>query len=107
MSISAQVSLYPLRRAELSPTIDRATDAFRKRGLRVSAGDMSTVVVGDCDAVFAALKDAFRKTAEQGDIVMVVTISNACPSSNDRPNARCGGSAADSSLDIEEGRLES
>jgi len=29
--------------------------------------------------VFAALQEAFRRTAEQGQVVMVVTFSNACP----------------------------
>jgi hypothetical protein len=40
---------------------------------------MSTVVTGDVDAVFAGLKESFAQAAEQGDIVMVVTLSNACP----------------------------
>jgi hypothetical protein len=40
---------------------------------------MSTLVTGDLDAVFAGVKDAFAQAAEQGDIVMVVTLSNACP----------------------------
>jgi uncharacterized protein YqgV (UPF0045/DUF77 family) len=40
---------------------------------------MSTVVSGDYDRMFDALKQAFQVTAEQGEIVMVVTLSNACP----------------------------
>lgn len=40
---------------------------------------MSTLVSGEDNAVFAALKEAFQEVAQQGDVVMVVTLSNACP----------------------------
>jgi uncharacterized protein YqgV (UPF0045/DUF77 family) len=79
MVVSAQVSLYPLRQARLSPVINEAMDIFRERGLAVSPGVMSSIVSGDDEALFAAIRDVFRKNSEQGDIVMVVTLSNACP----------------------------
>jgi hypothetical protein len=41
---------------------------------------MSTLVWGEETAVFAALEEAFHQAAESGDVVMVVTLSNACPS---------------------------
>jgi hypothetical protein len=40
---------------------------------------MSSLASGDDEALFAAIKDIFQKSAEQGDLVMVVTLSNACP----------------------------
>jgi hypothetical protein len=40
---------------------------------------MSTIVVGDEAVIFAALGEAFAKAAELGEIVMTVTVSNACP----------------------------
>lgn len=40
---------------------------------------MSTRVVGAEDTVFAAVKVAFRNTTLRGDLVMAVTLSNACP----------------------------
>jgi uncharacterized protein YqgV (UPF0045/DUF77 family) len=78
--VTAQVSLYPLRTAHLGPTIERAVAVFRAAGIEVMPGAMSTVVAGDAGAVFAALHGAFT-AAEAGDqpLVMVVTISNACP----------------------------
>lgn len=78
-TISAQVSVYPLRRAELAPTINRTLRICRERGLDVQPGPMSTVVIGDDDAVFDAIKEALRSEANEGDIVIVVTFSNACP----------------------------
>jgi uncharacterized protein YqgV (UPF0045/DUF77 family) len=79
MFVSAQISLYPLRQARLSPVINDAISIFRTRGLEVSSGVMSSVVSGDDEPLFGAIKDVFRKSAEQSDVVMVVTLSNACP----------------------------
>jgi len=77
--IAAQVSLYPLRQQTLSPTIEAALRIFRAHGLEVTPGVMSSVVAGDDAAVFAALQEAFRSAAEQGQVVMIATFSNACP----------------------------
>ncbi len=79
IGIAAQVSLYPLRQASLSPAIDQALRIFREHGLDVEPGAMSTLIIGDDVAIFAALQEAFRRVAEQGQVVMVVTLSNACP----------------------------
>jgi uncharacterized protein YqgV (UPF0045/DUF77 family) len=79
MFISAQVSLYPLRQQSLSPAIDRTLAVFRSRDLQVAPGPMSSVVSGEDDVLFAALKEAFRAACAGGDVVMAVTFSNACP----------------------------
>ncbi len=79
--ISAQLSVYPLRQPRLSPAIDEAVQICRARGLKVRMGPMSTWVSGDDDNVFAALREAFRSAASAGEVVMVVTLSNACPAS--------------------------
>lgn len=79
MGISAQISLYPLRVARLSPAIDEVLGLFRERGLDVIPGPMSSVITGDDAAVFGALQEAWEHTAGQAEVVMVVTFSNACP----------------------------
>ena len=79
MFLSAQVSLYPLRQTHLSPAIDTALSIFREHGLEITPGAMSSVISGDDEALFAAIKEVFQKTAEQGEIVMIITLSNACP----------------------------
>ena len=40
---------------------------------------MSTTVTGESGIMFAALADAFTKAASSGQVVMAITISNACP----------------------------
>ncbi|HWO93175.1 MAG TPA: YkoF family thiamine/hydroxymethylpyrimidine-binding protein [Dehalococcoidia bacterium] len=79
IGISAQVSLYPLRQEHVSPAIDEAIAILRRAELDVTVGPMSTVVAGDDDRVFDALKQAFRAASQRGDVVLVVTFSNACP----------------------------
>jgi uncharacterized protein YqgV (UPF0045/DUF77 family) len=77
--VTAQVSLYPLRQKSIGPTIREAVRVLCQRGLKVRIGEMSTLVWGEEQAVFAALEEAFRRAAERGDTVMAVTLSNACP----------------------------
>lgn len=79
IGIAAQVSLYPLRQETLSPIVDEALKAFQKHGLHVEPGAMSSLLTGDGAALFAALQEAFCRAAGQGQVVMVVTFSNACP----------------------------
>jgi uncharacterized protein YqgV (UPF0045/DUF77 family) len=79
MVISVQVSLYPLRQVHLSPAIQAVRDALTAAGLQPQVGPMSTMVTGEATVVFAALHDAFGRAAATGQVVMTVTLSNACP----------------------------
>lgn len=79
MQISAQVSLYPLRQQHLAPAIDEALEEFRRQGLEVQPGTMSTQIIGDNERVFSALRKAFGKACRRGEVVMAVSLSNACP----------------------------
>ncbi|MGD8397915.1 MAG: YkoF family thiamine/hydroxymethylpyrimidine-binding protein [Anaerolineae bacterium] len=79
IGMAAQISLYPLRQDSLAPAIDEALRILREHGLDVEPGTMSSVVTGDDAAIFAALQEAYRHAAVQGHVVMVVTLSNACP----------------------------
>ena len=77
--LSCQFSLYPLREVSLSPILDAALAELRGAGLHPVVDTMSTYVEGDEDSVFDGLKRAFRAAAARGDIVLVATVSNACP----------------------------
>jgi uncharacterized protein YqgV (UPF0045/DUF77 family) len=79
MALTAQVSLYPLRQPHLAAAIGKALDVCRAHGLDVVPGTMSSLITGEDETVFAALKGAFQVVSQQGDVVMVVTLSNACP----------------------------
>jgi len=79
MISSAQVSMYPLRQEHIGPVIERVRAAFEARGLKPEIGAMSTYVVGEDRLIFAALTEAFAKAASAGEVVMTITVSNACP----------------------------
>lgn len=83
-AVTLQFSLYPLGRDDLSPVIDDAVETFRAAGLSVEPGTMSSVVAGEDAAVFTALGEAYRRAAGKDRVVMVATLSNACPSPADR-----------------------
>ena len=79
IGVSAQVSLYPLGQDSLSPAIDETLSVLRGHGVDVDMGSMSSLVSGEDESVFRALQEVFRRAAEKGPVVMVVTFSNACP----------------------------
>ena len=79
MAISAQFSLYPLRQERLSPAIEEVLAVMKDHGLPVQLGPMSSLVLGEEDQIFSALQEAFRRSAEKGQVVWVLTLSNACP----------------------------
>jgi len=79
MSISAQVSIYPLRQQRIGPAVDAVRAALASRGLKPEVGPMSTVVTGEASVIFAALQQAFAQAAVTGQVVLTVTLSNACP----------------------------
>jgi uncharacterized protein YqgV (UPF0045/DUF77 family) len=76
--VSAQVSVYPLRQARLGPAVEAFLNGLRTRDVAVETGPASTVVEGELDAVFAALRDGFAAAVETGECALVVTLSNAC-----------------------------
>ena len=78
-TMAAQVSIYPLHQTSISDAIAEALDGFRATGVEIRPGAMSTVIFGDEDAVFAALREGYRAARVQGAVVMVATLSNACP----------------------------
>lgn len=86
MLISAQVSLYPLRQAHLSPAIQAVREALTAAGLQPQVGPMSTMVTGEATVVCAALHEAFVRAAAMGQVVRTVTLSNACPVGGGTPS---------------------
>jgi uncharacterized protein YqgV (UPF0045/DUF77 family) len=85
--VTAQVSLYPLGENDLSPSVAAAIGELDRHGIERQTGAMSTMVWGDDEKVFHALRDAFRGAAARGQAVMVITVSNACPWPGKRPSA--------------------
>jgi len=79
MGVSVQVSFYTLGGADLSGAIDEFVTVLDQHGLTHEIGSMSTVIWGDLETVFTALRDAYEQASEGNATVMTVTVSNACP----------------------------
>jgi uncharacterized protein YqgV (UPF0045/DUF77 family) len=77
--MSAQISVYPLRRRNLAATIEAVLAALGTGDVSMQPGAMSTVIAGSEEAVFAVLREAYRAATRDGAAVMVATLSNACP----------------------------
>lgn len=79
MGVSVQVSFYVLGGMDLTAAIERFLAVLRQRGLTIEVGAMSTVIWGDLNEIFAALRDAYEQASDGQAAVMTITVSNACP----------------------------
>jgi len=80
MNVQAEISLYPLRVADLGSIIEEVLGKLKTPDVTVHPGNMSSIVAGDADAVFSAVGTAFKAAAEDHQVVLVMKVSNACPS---------------------------
>ena len=79
MKVQAQISIYPLRTETLSESIDKFCRILKDKGLKVETRAMDSLVIGESDAIFKSVREAFEQIAEKYDVVMDFKISNACP----------------------------
>ena len=79
MRVQAQVSIYPLKTKALAKPVEEFCRRLRNPGLTVDTHSMSTLIVGESDGVFQAVKQAFQALAADFDIVVDLKVSNACP----------------------------
>lgn len=79
MTISAELSLYPLGEAGIGQIIHSFIYELEKYDIQLQMGQMSTIISGESMEVFAAIEKAFTLAAEQHGVVLVSKISNACP----------------------------
>jgi uncharacterized protein YqgV (UPF0045/DUF77 family) len=76
MIVQAEISLYPLQEPELAPAIYAFVRRLERAGLRVEVGAMSSVVSGESEALFAALREAYESACADGTRVLVVKFLN-------------------------------
>ena len=77
--IAAEISVYPLRRTSIGSIIRDTIRILESFDLQVRVSEMSTLVWGEERILFEALEAAFLGASNQGDTVMNITLSNACP----------------------------
>ena len=87
MFSGAQISLYPMTDDFVTVIVDAlsALEPYRDR-LRIETDDISTLLVGTPDILFAAMRDLFVTAAASGKhCVLHATISRGCPGEPDDP----------------------
>lgn len=102
MFSGAQVSLYPMTDAFVPVILNSlsALDPYRNR-FRIETDDISTLIVGPADDLFAALRDLHvAASMDRIHCVMHATVSRGCPGEPDDPICTpIAGSAHDLPLD--------
>ncbi len=78
--MAVQFSVYPLRQEHLSPGVEAAVEAAKQSGVEVKVQNLSTLMHGPEEQVFAALRAAFRAARSEGDTILIATLSTGLPS---------------------------
>lgn len=85
MYSGAQVSLYPMSGNFVGIILGalKALDPYRDH-LRIETDDISTLMIGPPDILFAAMRDLFVATARSGEhCVLSAAVSRGCPGGPD------------------------
>ncbi|NLE09933.1 MAG: hypothetical protein GX630_00370 [Actinobacteria bacterium] len=77
--MGCQFSIYPLRQTDIGVPIREAVEAARAEGCSVRVGNLSTLLTGSEDQVFAGLRAAFRAAQRHGSTVMAATFAAGIP----------------------------
>lgn len=78
--LGCQFSVYPLRQSDIDAPVQAAIGAAASAGCSVRVGNLSTLLWGSEDQVFAALRAAFRAAQRGGPSVLVATLAAGMPS---------------------------
>lgn len=77
--VGCQFSVYPLRQGDIDTPVQASIHAGRAAGCSVRVGNLSTLMWGDEDEVFAALRTAFRAAQRHGPVVLTATLAAGMP----------------------------
>jgi uncharacterized protein YqgV (UPF0045/DUF77 family) len=76
---ACQLSVYPLRQANIDEPVQAVIHAAAESGCTVRVGNLSTLLSGSEDQVFAALRAAFRAAQRHGPAVLTATLAAGMP----------------------------
>ncbi len=77
--VGCQFSVYPLRQADIDGPVQASIHAAGAAGCAVRVGNLSTLMWGTEDQVFAALRAAFRAAQLHGPAVITATMAAGMP----------------------------
>jgi hypothetical protein len=77
--VGCQFSVYPLRQEDIDGPVQASVHAAAAGGCAVRVGNLSTLISGSEDQVFAALRAAFRAAQRLGPAVLTATLAAGMP----------------------------
>jgi uncharacterized protein YqgV (UPF0045/DUF77 family) len=77
--LGCQFSVYPLTQADIDTPVQASIHAAAAEGCGVRVGNLSTLIWGSEDQVFAALRAAFRAAQHHGPTVLTATFAAGMP----------------------------
>ena len=77
--VGCQFSVYPLRQPDIDTPVQATIHAAAAAGVSVRVGNLSTLMWGNEDEVFAALRAAFRAAQHHGPAVLTATFAAGMP----------------------------
>jgi len=75
--ICAEVSIYPLKTNNASNVITSSIDTLNSGNIDYKVGSISTHIHGSNTQVWDSIRNMFEQAQSQGEVSMVVTITNA------------------------------
>jgi hypothetical protein len=77
--VGCQFSVYPLQQSDIDTPVQASIHAAHATGCSVRVGNLSTLMWGSEDEVFAALRAAFRAAQRHGPAVLTATFAAGMP----------------------------
>jgi uncharacterized protein YqgV (UPF0045/DUF77 family) len=77
--VGCQFSVYPLRQDDIDTPVQDVIRAASATGVSVRVGNLSTLMWGNEDEVFSALRAAFRAAQRHGSAVLTATFAAGMP----------------------------
>lgn len=74
MEIRMELSLYPLATPDLAPVIFEFVRELERRGVAVATGPMSSVLAGESQALFDAVREAYEAIAAEHRAALVIKV---------------------------------
>jgi uncharacterized protein YqgV (UPF0045/DUF77 family) len=82
--LCAEVALYPLKTNNASGVINYSLDSINNMNLDVKVGSINTHIHGNDSEVWQGIRSLFESAKENGEISMVLTITNAADTEHPR-----------------------
>jgi len=77
--MGCQFSVYPLVQDSIDEPIQDAIEAAARAGAAVRVQNLSTLIQGDEETVFRAVREAFRAARTHGRTVLLATFTTGVP----------------------------